>query len=106
MTHVTDKIVDVPGYGDKCATYREACDDAKQFAQDFGCDAWVARYDSDSDNVWKVMGPATAVSMFVQRQRQLQLQADQEYMEGLEDFEHELARQAWLDRYGTPWSPP
>jgi len=106
MATRSDEIVDVPGYGDKCATYREACNDAAQFAHDFSCDAWVVRYDPEYDNVWKVQAPAHAVALFVQRKREQRREDDLAYAEREYDKEQERESEAWRERYGTPWSAP
>lgn len=101
-----EDIVDVPGYGDRCATFQEACDDARQFATDFSCEAWVARYSPEYDNIWKVRAPARALALFIERQRKAQIEEDLEYAEQEAEREHERQSEAWKDRYGTPWSAP
>lgn len=101
-----EAIVDLPRYGDKCATFREACGDAEQFARDFGCEAWVVRYDPECDNVWKVRAPAKAVALFNQQQRERQLEEDLEYIDREHDREIERESESWKGRYGTPWSAP
>lgn len=106
MTSAPDEIVDVPGYADRCATFREASFDAERFAQEFGCDAWVVRFSPDCDDIWKVRAPARAVAVFTERQRQRRRAEELAASEREVDAEEERQAEAWIERYGTPWSAP
>lgn len=110
-------------------TFREACENARKFSDEFSCDTQIVRCAWD-DNKWELRAPIAAVRLshlwlhdlelekklerdalnYAERQeeedQEYQRQLDEEYEENEVEVERERQREAWLDRYGTPGTSP